>query len=273
MGGPGERARLRHHPTLHRPARSPRDVQPGCRCGGRVVPLPLGGGVPVAHRPAAPGRRVDRGGLARHRAVLRVPPDERLRRTPTATASSSTWCATRPCSGPSTSARTRAYPRWSAGISTATGERSRRSGSTTVGRSSRASTNAVSGCPTGTATRSRSASPTTSWARRRGCSGTTSRRGRAWPAPSAAGASVSEAVFVPRAAGADESDGWVLLLVYSSDTDTSALHILNAEDVTAEPAGGHPPAPACAGGLPRELGARPGLTARERRAPLRRTGR
>jgi len=50
-----------------------------------------------------------------------------------------------------------------------------------------------------------------------------------------AGASLSEAVFVPRAAGADESDGWLMLLVYSSDTDTSALHILNAEDVTAEP--------------------------------------
>jgi carotenoid cleavage dioxygenase-like enzyme len=49
------------------------------------------------------------------------------------------------------------------------------------------------------------------------------------------GASVSEAVFVPRAAGAEESDGWLMLLVHSSDTDTSALHILNAEDVTAEP--------------------------------------
>jgi carotenoid cleavage dioxygenase-like enzyme len=49
------------------------------------------------------------------------------------------------------------------------------------------------------------------------------------------GASLSEAVFVPRAADAEESDGWLLLLVHSSDTDTSALHILNAEDVTAEP--------------------------------------
>jgi carotenoid cleavage dioxygenase-like enzyme len=27
----------------------------------------------------------------------------------------------------------------------------------------------------------------------------------------------------------------LLLLVHSSDTDTSALHILNAEDVSAEP--------------------------------------
>ena len=86
-GRPGERARLRHHPTLHRPARSPRDVQPGRRRGGRIVPLPLGGGVPVPHRPAAPGRRVDRSRLARHRALLRVPPDERLRRARRATAS------------------------------------------------------------------------------------------------------------------------------------------------------------------------------------------
>jgi len=49
------------------------------------------------------------------------------------------------------------------------------------------------------------------------------------------GANVSEAVFVPRAADAEESDGWLMLLVHSSDTDTSALHILNADDVTAEP--------------------------------------
>ena len=48
------------------------------------------------------------------------------------------------------------------------------------------------------------------------------------------GAGVGEAVFVPREAGADESDGWLMLLVYSSDTDTSALHILNADDVEGE---------------------------------------
>jgi carotenoid cleavage oxygenase len=48
------------------------------------------------------------------------------------------------------------------------------------------------------------------------------------------GAGVSEAVFVPREAGADESDGWLMLLVYSSDTDTSALHILNADDMEGE---------------------------------------
>ena len=48
------------------------------------------------------------------------------------------------------------------------------------------------------------------------------------------GAGVSEAVFVPREAGADESDGWLMLLVYSSDTDTSALHVLNADDMEGE---------------------------------------
>ena len=48
------------------------------------------------------------------------------------------------------------------------------------------------------------------------------------------GAGLSEAVFVPREAGTDESDGWLMLLVHSSDTDTSALHILNADDVEGE---------------------------------------
>ncbi len=39
---------------------------------------------------------------------------------------------------------------------------------------------------------------------------------------------VGEAVFVPRAEDADEADGWLLALAYSPDTDTSALHIINA---------------------------------------------
>jgi len=50
-----------------------------------------------------------------------------------------------------------------------------------------------------------------------------------------AGTSLGEAVFVPRAVDAGEADGWVLVLVYSADTDRSALHILNADDVTGEP--------------------------------------
>jgi carotenoid cleavage dioxygenase-like enzyme len=46
---------------------------------------------------------------------------------------------------------------------------------------------------------------------------------------------VGEAVFVPRADDAGEDDGWLLTLVYSGATDTSALHILNADDLTGEP--------------------------------------
>ena len=84
---------------------------------------------------------------------------------------------------------------------------------------------------------------------------------------------MGEAVFVPRADGADESDGWLLLLVYSAETDTSALHILNAEDVTGEPQAVIELPAAGAGGLPRQLGARPGLTDQERRPVMRRTGR
>ena len=34
--------------------------------------------------------------------------------------------------------------------------------------------------------------------------------------------------------GAGESEGWLLLLVHSAETDRSALHILNAEDMTGE---------------------------------------
>ena len=48
------------------------------------------------------------------------------------------------------------------------------------------------------------------------------------------GASLGEAVFVPRADDADEGDGWLLLLVYSADTGSSALHVLNADDVEGE---------------------------------------
>jgi carotenoid cleavage dioxygenase len=44
------------------------------------------------------------------------------------------------------------------------------------------------------------------------------------------GAGVGEAVFVPRADDAGESDGWLLTLAYSPDRDTSALYILNAGD-------------------------------------------
>ncbi len=48
------------------------------------------------------------------------------------------------------------------------------------------------------------------------------------------GASVGEAVFVPRADDAGEADGWLLTLAYSPERDASALHILNAEDPAGE---------------------------------------
>ncbi len=40
---------------------------------------------------------------------------------------------------------------------------------------------------------------------------------------------------MPRAADADEADGWLMLFVYSADTDSSSLHILNAQDIDGEP--------------------------------------
>ena len=39
---------------------------------------------------------------------------------------------------------------------------------------------------------------------------------------------------MPRADDADESDGWLMALVHSAATGTSALHILNAEDIDGE---------------------------------------
>jgi carotenoid cleavage dioxygenase len=50
-----------------------------------------------------------------------------------------------------------------------------------------------------------------------------------------AGATLGEAVFVPRHAAADESDGWLLTLVHQADTDTSALYVLNAGDIGGDP--------------------------------------
>jgi carotenoid cleavage dioxygenase len=48
------------------------------------------------------------------------------------------------------------------------------------------------------------------------------------------GDSLGEAVFVPRADDAGESDGWLMALVHSAETGTSALHILNADDVDGD---------------------------------------
>ncbi len=49
------------------------------------------------------------------------------------------------------------------------------------------------------------------------------------------GDTVGEAVFVPRAADAAENDGWLLALVHSAADDSSALHVLNADDLQGEP--------------------------------------
>ncbi len=49
------------------------------------------------------------------------------------------------------------------------------------------------------------------------------------------GTTLGEAIFVPRSAGAPEADGWVMTLVHQADTDSSALYILNAEDICGEP--------------------------------------
>ena len=51
----------------------------------------------------------------------------------------------------------------------------------------------------------------------------------------APGTSIGEAVFVPRSDSADEGDGWVMTLVYEGASDSSSLHILNADDIRGEP--------------------------------------
>jgi carotenoid cleavage dioxygenase len=49
------------------------------------------------------------------------------------------------------------------------------------------------------------------------------------------GAQVGEAVFVPRHDAADEDDGWLMTLVSRPETNTSALYVLHAQDISAEP--------------------------------------
>ncbi len=46
---------------------------------------------------------------------------------------------------------------------------------------------------------------------------------------------VGEPLFVPRAPDSGEDDGYVLVLVYSRETQTSSLVILSAQDLAAEP--------------------------------------
>ncbi|HEY4377987.1 MAG TPA: carotenoid oxygenase family protein [Acidimicrobiales bacterium] len=49
------------------------------------------------------------------------------------------------------------------------------------------------------------------------------------------GRAVGEAVFVPRAADADEDDGWLMALVYNAVTDRSDLVVLAAQDLAGGP--------------------------------------
>ncbi len=49
------------------------------------------------------------------------------------------------------------------------------------------------------------------------------------------GATIGEAVFVPKSPTADEGEGWLLSLVHQADTNTSDLYVLNAQDITGEP--------------------------------------
>jgi carotenoid cleavage dioxygenase len=47
--------------------------------------------------------------------------------------------------------------------------------------------------------------------------------------------SIGEAVFVPTSPDAPEGNGWLMTMVHSATTDSSSLHILNAEDLNGEP--------------------------------------
>ena len=82
---------------------------------------------------------------------------------------------------------------------------------------------------------------------------------------------------MPRSDDADEADGWLLtLVVLDGRHGTSALHILNAEDIDGEAQAVVELPQRVPAGLPRQLGARPGLTASSnprRTRPDRRPGR
>jgi carotenoid cleavage dioxygenase len=54
--------------------------------------------------------------------------------------------------------------------------------------------------------------------------------------PFGAGNGVSEPLFVPRHAGAQEDDGWVLVLAYDRARDTSEFLVLDARHIAGEPA-------------------------------------
>jgi carotenoid cleavage dioxygenase len=59
-------------------------------------------------------------------------------------------------------------------------------------------------------------------------------RGAIESRPCGAGNGVGEPLFVPRHAGADEDDGYVLVLAYDQAQNASELHVLDARDITGE---------------------------------------
>ena len=54
---------------------------------------------------------------------------------------------------------------------------------------------------------------------------------RSWGDNSEAG----EPIFVPRENNTAEDDGWLMVLVYDADRDTTDLVILDATDITGDP--------------------------------------
>jgi len=60
-------------------------------------------------------------------------------------------------------------------------------------------------------------------------------RGRSDVRPFGAGNGISEPLFVPRHAAADEDDGYVLVVAYDRSRDTSEFLVLDARHITAEP--------------------------------------
>ena len=180
-------------------------------------------------------RRLDRRRLARRRAVLRVPPHERLRRARRRRDRARRRAP--PLHVPHAAARSlrggahaRALaPRrpWRRGQ----GGAPRRPGPGVPPRR-RAPGRAA---PPLRLRRRRRASPTTSSAPSRCCCATTSSGAPARSAPSGAAPAWARPSSCPAPPDADETDGWLMTLVHSAESGTSALHILNADDVDGEP--------------------------------------
>ncbi|MDB5423098.1 MAG: carotenoid oxygenase, partial [Phenylobacterium sp.] len=51
------------------------------------------------------------------------------------------------------------------------------------------------------------------------------------------GEAAGEPVFVPRMAGADEGDGWIIATIYRGNEDRTDFAVFDAQDVAAGPIG------------------------------------